>query len=91
MEVLRHIGFDIINEDLAAEAIEFSKFENMKKMEAEDQLKTNILRPGDPYDPDSFKVRNGEVGGYVNYFSDDELPLLNSSIAGLDPFYGYNK
>ncbi len=91
VEVLRHIGFDIINEDLAAEAIEFSKFENMKKMEAEDQLKTNILRPGDPYDPDSFKVRKGEVGGYVNYFSDDELPLLDRSIAGLDPFYGYNK
>jgi hypothetical protein len=91
VEILRHIGFDTINEDLAAEAIEFSKFENMKKMEAEDQFNTNILRPGDPSDPDSYKVRKGEVGGYMNYFSEDELPFLDKSIEDLDPFYGYNK
>ena len=71
-------------------AIEFTEFENMKKMEAEDRFKTNILRPGDPSDPDSFKVRRGKIGGYVHYFREGELPLLERSIADLDPFFGYD-
>ena len=71
-------------------AIEFTEFENMKKMEAEDQFNKNILRPGDPSDPDSYKVRRGEVGGFVNYFREEEFPLLERSMADLDPFYGYN-
>ncbi len=88
-QVLEHVGFDTINEDFAQQAIEFADFGNMKKMEAEGQFNKNILRPGDPSDPDSFKVRKGIVGGYVNYFSDDVLPLLDKSIEDLDPFYGY--
>jgi len=89
MEVLRHIDFDIINQDIAEKTIEFAEFENMKKMEAEDQFKTSILRPGDPSDPDSYKVRKGEVGGYVNYFNEEELRFLNRTIADLDPYFDY--
>lgn len=89
MEVLRHIDLDIINQDIAEKAIEFGKFENMKKMEAEDQFKTNILGPGNLSDPDSYKVRKGEVGGYVNYFNEEELRYLNTTIADLDPFFDY--
>ncbi len=88
-QVLEHIGFDTINEDFAVNAIEFAEFENMKKMETEGRFKKKILRPGDPSDPDSFKVRKGVVGGYVNYFNEDTLPLLDKSIEDLDPFYGY--
>lgn len=90
MEVLRHVDFDIINQELAEETIEFAKFENMKKMERENRFKTNILRPGNPSDPDSYKVRKGQVGGYINYFNDEELSHLNRAIADLDPFFGYN-
>ena len=90
-QVLQHIGFETVNQDFAMQAIEFGKFENMKKMEAEDQFNSKILRPGDPSDPDSYKVRKGEVGGYVDYFTDDEITLLHDSIAGLDPYYGYTE
>jgi hypothetical protein len=90
-QVLEHIGFDTINEDFAVKAIEFAGFENMKKMEAEGRFKKNLLRPGDPSDPDSYKVRKGVVGGYMEYFNEDELPILDKSIDDLDPFYGYTK
>ncbi len=89
-EVLEHIGFDIINQDIVEKTIEFAQFENMKKMEREDYFKSKKLKPGNPSDPDSFKVRKGEVGGYVNYFNDEELSDLNRAIADLDPFFGYN-
>ena len=91
LEVLRHIDFDIIDQDIAEKAIEFAQFENMKKMEREDFFKSRKLRPVDPSDPDTYHVRKGEVGGYVNYFNEEELRYLNRAIAHLDPFFGYNK
>ena len=89
MEILEHVDFDVIDRDLAGDAVEFAQFENMKKMEAEDQFQNNILRPGDPSDPDSYKVRKGVVGGYVNYFAEEELVYLDQGIDGLDPFFNY--
>lgn len=89
MEVLRHIDFDIINRDIAEKAIEFAQFENMKKMERDDYFESKMLRPANPSDPDSYHVRKGEVGGYVNYFNEEELYNLNKTIADLDPFFGY--
>ena len=89
MEVLRHIDFDIINQDIAEQAIEFAQFENMKKMERDDYFESKKLRPADPSDSDSYHVRKGEVGGYVNYFNEEELYNLNKTIADLDPFFGY--
>jgi hypothetical protein len=86
-QVLEHIGFDTINEDFEVKAIEFAEFENMRKMEAKGQFKKKILLPGDPSDPDSYKVRKGKVGECVCYFSEDELPFLDKSIEDLDPFY----
>lgn len=88
-EILKHIEFSVMDEKLAMEAIEFSRFENMKKMEAKNKFGSKILRPGDPDDPDSYKVRKGEVGGYRNYFDDSELHDLDKSLANLDPFFEY--
>jgi hypothetical protein len=89
MSVLKHLDLNIIDRNIAEKAVDFAKFDNMKKMETQDQFKTNILRPGDPSDPDSYKVRKGEVGGYVNYFSEEEQLYLNSAMEDLDPFFGY--
>ena len=90
MEVLRHIDFDIIDQGIAEKAIEFAQFENMKKMERENFFEDKRLRPANPSDPDSYHVRKGEVGGYTNYFNEEELRYLNSTIADLDPFFDYN-
>src|SRR5205823_14716906 len=46
------------------EALEFSRFENMQKLEAAGAFDSKILHPGDVRDPESFKVRRGKVGGY---------------------------
>src|SRR6266496_4714851 len=42
------------------EALEFSRFENMQKLEAAGAFDSKILRPGDVRDPESFKVRRGK-------------------------------
>ena len=90
MEILRFVGPNRVSEDLARQAVKFTEFKNMKKMEANGEFKSKILQPGDPSDPDSFKVREGKVGGYVRHFSKDELCYLDRAVALLDAFYGYD-
>ena len=75
---------------LVREAVSFAEFDSMKKMEAKGAFGTSILKPGDISDPDSFKVRRGVVGGYVEHFSENDLLLLDQAVAKLDPFFGYH-
>ncbi|GAB4389543.1 MAG: sulfotransferase domain-containing protein [Thermodesulfovibrionales bacterium] len=71
------------------EAVDFSRFENMRRMEAEKEFQGKILRPADPSDPDSFKVRKGKVGGHVDHFSPEDRRYAARALSALDPFYGY--
>jgi len=72
------------------EAVEFASFDNLKKLEKENFFHNQRLQARDPDDPNSFKVRRGKVGGYVDYFDQDELARLEGLVRErLAPFYGY--
>jgi hypothetical protein len=73
-----------------AEAVSFGRFENMSKLEREGFFAGGRLGGGDPVDPNSFKVRRGNVGGYRVHFRDEEIALLDDYVRGhLDPAFGY--
>lgn len=73
-----------------AEAVEFCSFANLQKREQEGFYSNGALRPADPSDPNSFKVRRGKVGGYRDYFSDDELEAMSKLLRQrLDPATQY--
>ena len=71
------------------EALEFSRFENMQKLEAAGAFDSNILHPGDVRDPESFKVRRGKVGGYREYLSAGDQQFAAAAMKELDPRFGY--
>jgi len=71
------------------EALEFSSFENMQKLEAARAFDSNILHPGDVRDPESFKVRRGKVGGYREYLSAGDQQFAATVMAELDRRFGY--
>ena len=71
------------------EALDFSRFENMQKLEAAGAFDSKILHPGDVRDPESFKVRRGKVGGYREYLSEEEQAFAASALAKLDARFGY--
>jgi hypothetical protein len=71
------------------DALEFSSFENMQKLEAARAFDSNILHPGDVRDPESFKVRRGKVGGYREYLSADDQQFAAAVITELDRRFGY--
>jgi hypothetical protein len=76
-----------------ADAVEYAAYENLKKREAETTFspwKGWRLVPGDRSNPDSFKVRRAKVGGYRDYFSDEELAVIDGMVdRDLLPQIGY--
>src|SRR5881396_1788953 len=72
------------------EALEFSRFENMQKLEAAGAFDSKILHPGDVRDPESFKVRRGKVGGFREYLSVGDQECATQALVELDPRFGYS-
>jgi hypothetical protein len=72
------------------EALDFSRFENMQKLEAAGAFDSKILRPGDVRDPESFKVRRGKVGGYREYLSAEDQAYAADALTKLDSRFGYD-
>ena len=76
-----------------AAAVEYSSYENMKKMESKKQFRLagGRMMPGDKNNPDSYKVRRAKVGGYRDYFSDEEVAAIDARLAAdLDPMFNYS-
>src|SRR5438067_598424 len=71
------------------EALDFSRFDNMQKLEAAGAFDSKILRPGDVRDPESFKVRRGKIGGYREYLSTEDQKYAAEALSKLDSGFGY--
>lgn len=106
IDMLAYLGMGKINEQILDDVLEQSDISQMRKKEADsargshalrrtdlnagDAFQTRAFQPADPSDPESFKVRKGKVGGYVDYLDDKEVEYLNRKIREeLDPLYGY--
>jgi len=72
-------------------ALEFSRFGHMRKMEASLEYDRQLLRPGDVNDPESYKVRRGKIGGYVDYLDPTDIEYADKAMSALDPRFGYQK
>jgi len=72
-------------------ALEFSRFGNMRKMEASLGYDRQLLQPGDVNDPESYKVRRGKIGGYVDYLDPKDIEYADKAMLVLDRRFGYQK
>jgi hypothetical protein len=85
--ILKFIGVDSIDQEVLQEAVNFSSFENLRKMEADNYFASQSggddikrLTPGDIHDPESFKVRKGKVGGYKEYLSREDIEYIDNLV-----------
>ena len=62
------------------DAIAFASYENMRKRAEERGFKSKKLVPSDRGNPDSYKVRRANVGGYRDYFDDRELATIDELV-----------
>jgi hypothetical protein len=91
-KLLAFIGTPGRPEELS-KAVAFASIENMRNLETKRVFRLGGSRmvPGDRNNPDSYKVRRAKVGGYRDYFDDDEAARIDEMIQErLSPFYGYD-
>lgn len=91
-KLLNFMRVDASDDEVNA-AVEYSSYENMKKMESKQQFRLSGGRmvPRDKDNPDSYKVRRAKVGGYRDYFSDEEVEAIDRLLAdSLDPMFSYS-
>jgi hypothetical protein len=75
-------------------AVEFASVENLRKLESQNFFwrSGSRLTPRDKSNPDSYKVRRAKVGGYRDYFDDEQLAEIDSLVSGrLSPIFGYDQ
>jgi Sulfotransferase domain len=89
-DLLAVLGESAPDATIFQEALEFSRFENMQKLEAAGAFDSSILHPGDVRDPESFKVRRGKVGGYREYLPAEDQQFAADAMTGLDRRFGYS-
>jgi hypothetical protein len=80
------------DEAVLREAVEYASLENMRKLEERRVfwLAGGRMTPRDRSNPDSYKVRRAKVGGYRDYFDDEQVARIDQLVAEkLAPVFGY--
>jgi hypothetical protein len=90
--VLRWMGEAPSAAELQA-AVDFAAFENLKKLEEGAKFTGHRrLTPGAADNPDSYKVRRAKVGGYRDYFDDEQVRTIETYIDDrLHPLFNYGR
>jgi hypothetical protein len=70
-------------------AVAFASLESLREKERRDYFGEDRLRPGEADDPDSYKVRKGEVGSWRTHLTPEQAARAATIVAELDPAYGY--
>jgi hypothetical protein len=76
------------------EAVRFASVENLRELERKSFFRSSGIRmmPKDRGNPDSYKVRRAKVGGYRDYFDDDQLAEIDALVQStLSPVFGYQQ
>jgi hypothetical protein len=91
--VVAFLGLDASGE-VVERAVDDASVENMRSREASNAslLAGGRMKPGDRDNADSYKVRRAKVGGYRDYFTDDEVTRIDAFVdERLLPAFGYTK
>jgi hypothetical protein len=75
-------------------AVDYASIENMRKLEQRRVfwLAGSRMTPRDRSNPDSYKVRRAKIGGYRDYFDDEQAARIDALVREkLSPLYGYGE
>ncbi len=89
VKTLCALSADGIDSATVEQAVEFARFDNMKKMEVDGYFNDPKMRPGDTNDEESFKVRKGRIGGYREYLGQEDIRFIDHTVEEIGcPFVG---
>ena len=71
------------------EAVNYGSFDNMRKLEVQQEIKDYRMLPGNLNDPNSFRTRKGKIGSHKEELSIEDIGYINQEMLNLNPFFGY--
>jgi hypothetical protein len=88
--ILAFVNLSAASDKLIRDSVDYASFEHMRKMSLNELAENLRLAPTDPRDPDSFKIRKGKVGGYVEYLSTADVEYIEARMRrDLPHAFGY--
>jgi alcohol sulfotransferase len=89
-QVISFIDCDFSSDDID-KAVEFASFANLAHKEKHGYFSSGRLQASDSPNENSRKVRRGKIGGYRDYFNEEQNRHLDELVyEQLDNFYGYS-
>ena len=89
--IMGHLGEDVNAEHIKG-AVDFATVEKMRKMESDNYFwrSGSRVQAKDKDNPNSYKTRKGKVGGYRDYFDDEQVAAIDALVnEKLLPAFGY--
>ncbi|GAB5450888.1 MAG: sulfotransferase domain-containing protein [Halioglobus sp.] len=89
--IVEFLGLEA-NDEYLKDTAEFASVENLRKKEKENYFwrSGSRVQAKDVNDPNTYKVRKAKVGGYRDYFDDDQVAELTEMVdSSLLPAFGY--
>lgn len=87
--IVEFLGESFTDEQIA-EAVEFGSVDNLRKLEHSGYFDNSSLRLRDAQDPDTYKVRKAQVGGYQDDLTPEQIAWVNDQIREhCHPLLGY--
>lgn len=93
-EILEFLGVDC-PEDKIEESVEYSSFENMRKVEVSgvgnllQKYHGTFGKRHKESDPESFRTRKGKIGSFKEYLNAEDIEFMNNEMKSLDDYFGY--
>ncbi len=86
---------ELMSESFSSEeiqdAVEYGSFDNQRQLESKGFFKQGGMTLRNPKDTESFKTRRGKVGGYFDYFSNEQIKELEDlMVANLSANFNYH-
>lgn len=81
--VLRFMGVAEPDERAVEAAVEYARFDNMRKMEEGRTFRSGRMRPGRGGGAQSLKTRRGKVGGYTDELAPEDVAYCEAALAEL--------
>lgn len=77
---LDFLGATEVTDATVDAAVEFARFDNLRRAEASNQFRSAMLRSAAGDDPEAFKVRRGKVGGFRDYLDRDDIAWIDACV-----------
>lgn len=61
-------------------SVEYATFDNMRRLSLNELRDEPKIAPRDPQDPESFKIRKGEIGGYARNLSTADVKYIEERV-----------